>query len=94
MKVIINNCFGGFNLPTRFMETEGIKDEYEWVETHDIRRDKNLLNYLENGGDPRGRSSLLKVITIPDDATDFIINEYDGVESIIFVVDGKIHTVG
>ena len=32
----------------------------------------------------------LKVYVIPDDATDWEINEYDGMESLILVINGKI----
>ena len=30
------------------------------------------------------------VIELPDNATDFDIQDYDGIETIVFVVDGKI----
>ena len=86
MKIVVNKCYGGF----------GISDEYEeklGVDSWDIlRTDKRLVNAVEK--DPEGVSdtyATLRVVEIPDEATDYYIDEYDGMESVIYVVDGKLH---
>ena len=38
-----------------------------------------------------GRSAKLKVIEIPDNATDWDVEDYDGIERIVYVVDGKLN---
>lgn len=40
-----------------------------------------------------GRCAVLMVVEIPDNATDWELDEYDGLESIIYVADGKIHHI-
>ena len=40
-----------------------------------------------------GICAKLKVVEIPEEATDWEINEYDGLESITYVVDGKLHHI-
>ena len=35
----------------------------------------------------------LKVVEIPNIATDYLIEEYDGAEKVYYVVDGKIRIV-
>jgi hypothetical protein len=40
-----------------------------------------------------GACAKLKVVEIPEEATDWELNEYDGLESITYVVDGKLHHI-
>ena len=44
--------------------------------------------------DVDGYCAELEVVEIPDGATDYYLNEYDGMESIIYVLDGKLHWAG
>ena len=76
MKVVINTCYGGFNLSDKAMD---ILRVYPW----DIERtDPNLIKVVENlGEEANGPSSRLKVVEIPDDV-DWYIEDYDGVETI------------
>ena len=87
MKIVINTCYGGYGLSDKAMRKLGIEDE------DDIKRtDERLIKLVEK--DPEGTSgdfAELAVVEIPDEATDYDFMEYDGVESIIYVVDGKIH---
>lgn len=86
MKVVVNRCFGGFSLPDEFCK------KYNCSAYSDIdRTDSRLIQFLEENPDKtRFRCASLEVMEIPDRATDWQINEYDGDESIIAVVDGKI----
>ena len=41
----------------------------------------------------QGKYAKLKVVEVPESATDFTLDEYDGWERIIYVVDGKLNFV-
>ena len=85
-KILVNACYGGF----------GLKEEY-WKEffdrtkgIDDIREDEKLIALVESGVDISGMCAKIVVVEIPDEATDYYINEYDGNEEVIYVIDGKI----
>ena len=85
MKMVINGTWGGFELPEDYaaVKCEGFK----WDCSDEVRRDLDLIDIVESDdydGD-------LEVVEIPDEATDYYIEDYDGNESVIYVVDGKIH---
>lgn len=87
MKIVINACYGGFSLPKEFCNLYGFST-YDDIE----RTDSRLIDFVESkGGCIREHCAYLIIEAIPDEATDWEINEYDGYESIIYVLDGKIH---
>ena len=81
MKMVINADFGGFGF--------GVADQYEDCvrELECDRFNAELVEFVETHPDECGD---LAVITIPEEATDWEMNEYDGWESIIYVLNGKI----
>jgi hypothetical protein len=81
MKIVINGDFGGFGF--------GVAERFEdWVrEFEGDRSDAELVAFVETHPDECGD---LVVVTIPEEATDWEMDEYDGWESIIYVLDGKI----
>lgn len=86
MKIVINECYGGFEVPDEFYE--------EWITSGysgDIRTNERFIEFVGDGYE--FNCSELVVAEIPDNATDYFINEYDGMETIFYVVDGKIHTI-
>ncbi len=90
MKIVINDCFGGFSLSESARQFLRLKSVYSEIE----RTDPLLIGLVE--ADARRASGLcarLRVVEIPDTITDWEITEYDGLESIIYVVDGKIHHI-
>ena len=92
MKIIINECFGGFSLPSDFCEMYEL-DKYANIDRADARLVEFLESYFAATGEDsysKGFSELV-IEEIPDNSTDWCINEYDGAESIIYVVDGKLH---
>jgi len=89
MKIVINGTFGGFHYPEKFCERYGL-DSYDWLDYADndeYRFHDFLIDWVEkNPQDSEG----LRVVRIPSNATDWQIHEYDGLESIICVINGKI----
>lgn len=86
MKMVINKCYGGFGISREYLDKFGIECDY------DIERDDpRLVEAVETDAEAvADRYARLVVVEIPDEATDWELDEYDGAESIIAVVDGKL----
>ena len=82
MKIVINANFGGYGCDVSEQYVD-LVDRYEGDRTN-----PELVAFVENHLDDCGD---LAVMTIPDNATDWDIQDYDGNEDLIYVVDGKIH---
>ena len=82
MKIVINANFGGYGCDVS-EQYVALVDRYEGDRTN-----PELVAFVENHPDDCGD---LAVMTIPDNATDWGIQDYDGNEDLIYVVDGKIH---
>ena len=82
MKIVLNTAFGGF--------IYGVAEQYKDLvrELESKRTSPELIDFVETHPDECGD---LEVVEIPDKSTDWYIDEYDGFESLIYVVDGKIH---
>lgn len=87
MIMVLNKAWGGFALPHEFCEQYGC-DKYDDIE----RDDPRVIEFVQShGGEYKGDGVCLRAVEIPDMMTDWEMDEYDGVESIIYVVDGKIY---
>ena len=88
MKYVINSNWGGFSIPE---EVKSVFNKY-WngSDDYDPRTDEVLINWVLT----HKNETDLKVVEIPDEATDWELNEYDGWESIIAVVNGKLIHIG
>lgn len=87
MKIVVNTCYGGFSLPETFCEKYEM-DRYDNIS----RTDERLINFVENfPNNCEFFCTQLEIVEIPDESTDWQIDEYDGLESIIYVLNGKIH---
>lgn len=85
MKIVLNECYGGYGVSEKWAKAHGY--EYGWeVE----RTNPELIAAIEAGEAVSGSYSKLAVVEIPDEATDWEIIEYDGLDTIIAVVDGKL----
>lgn len=89
MKIVLNRDWGGFTLPEDFCDAYDL-DFYEDSYGLD-RTDPRLVKWVEDHADRKGKCGDLAVVEIPDSCTDWEIDEYDGMESIIYVEDGKIY---
>lgn len=86
MKIVINDCFGGF----------GFSDEFSAAYPDAVcldRTNEKLIAALEEFSLDKASSKYVKLIIadIPDTATDYMIQEYDGSETLYYVINGKIY---
>ena len=81
MKIVVNGAFGGYGFGVD-KELKTLINKYE-----NDRTNPELVACVENNPN---RCGDLEITEIPDNATDWDINEYDGLETVIYVVDGKI----
>lgn len=86
MKIVINRCYGGFDVSKKAREELGWTKE--WFNDHDlddydVRTDPNLIALIEKKGRKYVGTDLsfLTVVEIPDDV-DWYIDNYDGMETI------------
>jgi hypothetical protein len=83
MKVVINDCYGGFGLTDvaleEYKDRKGITDPNFYY--YDIPRDCPVLVEMVERGDVDGTFSDLKVVEIPD-GVNWYIAEYDGLEHV------------
>ena len=87
MKIVINKCFGGFSVNDNIVKMLNLESRYD---LEDDRTNAKLIELIKSGKNVNGEFSDLVVVEIPDDATDYMINEYDGYENAFYVLDGKI----
>lgn len=83
MKVIINDGWGGFHVPDE-VRKELQCDSYD--DTMAIRTNPYFISWVLVHND----DTALAVYEIPDDATDCMITENDGWDTLYYVKDGKI----
>lgn len=86
MKYVINNEFGGFEVPTILIKENNWDRKYIYSE--EIRTDIKLIEWVENHPDDE-----LAIVDIPEEATDFMVNDYDGKETVYAVINGKIKEI-
>lgn len=90
MKIVINKCFGGFSVNDNIVKMLNLESRYD---LEDDRTNAKLIELIEAGENVNDDYSDLVVVEIPDDATDYMINEYDGYEYVLYALDGKIKRV-
>ena len=86
MKYVINNDFGGFGIPDKVAKENNWDISY--IHSEEIRTDPKLIEWAENH--PNWE---LVVVDIPEEATDFMVNDYDGKETVYAVINGKIKEI-
>jgi hypothetical protein len=91
MKVVVNNCFGGFRLSQaafRMLDQIKAPKEHDEVYFFDNRHDSNLVHVVETlDQQASGESSRLEVVEWPD-CVPYKIDEYDGWEKVTIDVAG------
>ena len=87
--MIINDCYGGFGIRMDILEKLKLTAYSEGDDV--IRSNPQLIKMIEAGEDISDSYAKLKVVEIPDESTDWYLDENDGWESVIYVLDGKLH---
>lgn len=92
MTFVLNKCYGGFGLSDFAVESLGLKSEYDFNRNDSLMVD-TLASLIREFGSERcsGLFGLLEVVEIPDNFTDYEINDYDGFESVTYVINGKLY---
>lgn len=85
MKLVINPSYGGFDINEKWKAENCGKNCKE-----DCRKCAKLISAIEDRENVNGNYSRLAVVDFPDEATDYEILDYDGSESLLYVLDGKI----
>lgn len=88
MKVIINNCYGGFGVKDEVSKQLGYRGYFCSFE-YDLRTDERLIDMAERGEDVFMSYCEPIIANVPDEATDWWVTEYDGLEDLWYVLDGK-----
>jgi hypothetical protein len=93
MEIVINKDYGGYGISYRARHAIEEANEPDEISGDEFRTSPTLINFIKTYGSEAASDSYanLKVVNIPDNATDWRIEEYDGLESIIYVVDGKMY---
>lgn len=89
MKIIVHKGLGNFHYPEKFCRRYHL-DRDNWLE-YDYDDEYRFHNFLidwilKNPEDSEG----LRVINIPEEATDWDIIDYGGSETVVYVVNGKL----
>lgn len=93
MEIILNKCYGGLSFSREALKRAGFSWEHDRY-NDDLRRSLRMIEVVREMGDAAGEYySKPVVVTIPEEATDYRLMEYDGFETILYVVDGKIHQI-
>lgn len=82
MKLVLNRNYGGFGYGCKG-NCEAIARKFE-----EERNAPELVEMVEVMPELCGD---LCIVEIPDTTTDYHIDEYDGFESVVYVVNGKLH---
>lgn len=99
MKILLNKCYGGFGF--NYMD-ERLLDDISNVTEKDVswdslafRTNKDVIKiieeYTKKGFNINSDYSDIKVFELPDGITDFAIQDYDGFETCIYVLNGEMY---
>lgn len=94
-KILINVKYGGF-CAAGPLEEYAKKNNIDFRLGENNRDDPEAIKIVEECGCDvccNRTYSKLKIVEIPDEATDWEIDSYDGYEEVIYVLDGKIKRI-
>ena len=88
MKVVLNRMFGGFSLSHKFCDAY---PQFNWY--GEDQDNQELIKCIEEFGinNAQGINAEFEIFELPNEATDYYIDEYDGYNQLIYVVDGKLN---
>ena len=86
MKIVLHKTYGSYGC-TATEEIDRILRKYEYK-----RSNEELIKAVEKYKGKEQEIDYHEIIEIPDDATDFCVCDYDGYESVVYVMDGKLYS--
>jgi len=84
LKLTLNCDWGSWRVP------EPLEEKFNDVYNTDLRFNEEIIEWVENHKD----ETTLEVFDIPENTTDWYIDNYDGFETCFYVVDGTIYFLG
>ena len=81
-KIVINIEYGAFHVPQELIKAYGWNKNY--IYSDEIRTDPALIEWVEKNPDDE-----LAIVYIPDNATEYYIEEYDGFETVLALINDK-----
>lgn len=93
MKIVLNECYGGFSLSdfgAKILGTHYPEREMFFEQGNAVHEQLAALVEAFGAQPLNGEFASLAVYEIPDDVTDWEIEEYDGYETLLYVRKGKI----
>lgn len=84
MLVVVNGNFGGFCIPCELEEALDV--EFRYDDSMEIRTNQLLIDWVLQ----HTEETDLTIVRVPIDYTDLKIFEYDGIETLWYVQNGKI----
>lgn len=92
MKVVINGCYGGFGVSEELMKRFDNKVDFYCPDEY--RTNEEFVALVEEMGiEASSKFSNLHVVEVPDEATDWMVEDYDGLERIVAVVGGRLKVI-
>lgn len=93
MEIVLNRNYSSFSISNFAKEKLGLDTTYP--DKEEIRTDETLIDLIKKYGSAKISSGFahLRVYDLPEDMTDYMIQEYDGLETLYYVKDGKIHEI-
>lgn len=86
MFIVLNKCYGGFSVSDSLASACGT-----WSHDEDLRFNPIVISAVQQDSEAAsGYAANLEVVEIPDNATDYEIDEYDGYETVTYVQNGKL----
>jgi len=94
MDIVINACYGEFSLSDEALKMLGASSTEECCFDDEDRCNPSIIKCIRKLGErANGPYAKLQIVTIPDENTDWHILDEDGYETLVYVVNGKIHYI-
>ena len=87
MQIILNKDYGGFMVPDEICKLLHC-DQFDT--SMSIRTNPTFIQWIKQKK-KNGEDTDFRVVEIPDNASDYLIEDFDGDEWMYFVVNGKIY---
>ena len=93
MEIVLNRAYGGFSISDFAKEKLGLDTNYP--DGDEIRTDEKFIDLIKEYGSSKisGGFAYLHIYSLPEDTAGYMIQNYDGYETLYYGKDGKIHEI-